>query len=261
MKAGTAIKIGAGAGIAAGIGLIGYGAYTVITGGVQAPACTTLQNELKQVMAKQFAIYNQVASSQNGTFTQGQQSAINTYQQEQASLLKQIATTCTVSPAQTLEQYLNKIIVYASWEAMAILAAVGIYFGISMIRWISRRIGSSSSDPGTAPESVDDAAPASSMEIGKVNMDIGTGRVIQNASDGTITPSEASRALTNLTETDAVGVDSGAISDFYRALAQTFASEETDLIALFEGQAEIYSEIATLDAEETSLAADEIAAL
>ena len=170
ITAGTATKIGLGVGIA---GALGFGAYEIVKAFVspQGAGCSQLQSELASVIKQQFDIYNNSVTYHAGTMTATQQGQIVTLQKEQASLIAQIGKQCTPPAGQTLQEYLNKVIAFAGWTAIALIAFGGVVLTARMYSWLRGKWGGGNTDPSSPPTSVEDASPPSDFTPTSVNMD------------------------------------------------------------------------------------------
>ena len=258
VRAGTAIKIGLGLGIA---GAAGFAAYELITAFTtsQGPGCSQLQSELASVIKQQFDIYNNSVTYHGGTMTATQQGQIVALQKEQASLVAQIGKQCTPPAGQTLQEYLNKVIAYAGWTAIALIALGGVILSARMISWLVSKWGGGKTDPSSPPTSVEDASPPSDFTPTSVNMDFASGQTINNVDQNIITPEQGANTLSEVQSTDPLAVNATELSDAITAIADTEAVDFASLFDFLDAYAADMAAVETTDALVVSDAVDIIA--
>lgn len=218
--------VAVGAAVVGGLVIAGAVVWTVVqavTGNAQPPACTALQNQLTQLQAQEFSIYRQ-ASAQGGTFTAAQAAEVQSLQSQISATINQMSQVCIAPPGATLEQWINKAIVFAGWAALAILGIVAVGVSALVIRWFYRRWGGSSSNAEAPPRSVDDVSVSPEFNQATMGTDTANGSLAGNVAEGKVSTSDASSIATNLSASDpAIGV-AGTISAFF-ANAASAASE------------------------------------
>lgn len=257
ITAGTATKIGLGVGIA---GALGFGAYEIVKAFVspQGAGCSQLQSELASVIKQQFDIYNNAVTYHAGTMTATQQSQIATLQKEQASLIAQIGKQCTPPAGQTLQEYLNKVIAYAGWVAIALITLSGVVISARMISWLTKRWGGGKSNPDAPPTSVDDATPPPDFDPATMNMDYATGQTINNVDQSVITPEQGTDTLNEIQSTDPMAANSVEISNAVETIAETEAADYAELFDFLDAYA---IDIAAVDEDDAEIVSDAIDAL
>ena len=260
VRAGTAIKIGLGLGIA---GAASFAAYELITAFTtsQGPGCSQLQSELASVIKQQFDIYNNSVTYHGGTMTATQQGQIVALQKEQASLVAQIGKQCTPPAGQTLQEYLNKVIAFAAWTAIALIAFGGVVFVARMYSWLRGKWGGGKTDPSSPPTSVEDASPPSDFTPTSVNMDFASGQTINNVDQNIITPEQGANTLSEVQSTDPLAVNATELSDAITAIADTEAVDFASLFDFLDAYAADMAAVETTDALVVSDAGDVIAAV
>lgn len=217
---GTKVAIALGVGSVAAFAI--YELYQ--TTQYQGAGCTELQKELASVIAQQFTIYNNAVTYHQGTMTASQQSQITTLQKEQTSLVNQIGKDCNAPVGTTLTEYLDKVITYASWVAIALIAFAGIVLTARALSFLRSRWGGSVSNPGNPPTSPDDSGPPSGFQAPSVNMDYAGAQTVQNVNSGVITPEQGTNTLSEIADTDPVAVNSTVLSDYAATLAEADAA-------------------------------------
>ena len=258
VKENSAVKVGLGLGIA---GAIGFAAYEIVTAFTtsQGPGCSQLQSELASVIKQQFDIYNNAVTYHAGTMTATQQGQIVALQKEQASLIAQIGKQCTPPAGQTLQEYLNKVIAFAGWTAIALIAFGGVVLTARMYSWLRGKWGGGNTDPSSPPTSVEDASPPSDFTPTSVNMDFASGQAINNVDQGIITPEQGANTLSEVQSTDPLAVNATELSDAITTIADTEAIDFASLFDFMDLYAADMAAVEVTDAEIVSDAVDIIA--
>lgn len=247
-EASTGVKVAVVVAVAGGVSFLAYELYQAFTS-ASGPGCSTLQSELTSVIKQQFSIYENAVTYHGGTMTATQQGQIKTLQQQQATLTNEIAKNCTPPAGQTLNKYLNQIIAFAGWTAIALIAIGGVVITARMTKWLISRWGGGSSDPSSPPTSVLDADPPDTFQPTTMNMDYAGGQVINNVQNEVITPEQGANVMPEIADTDAVAVNATTISDFYTTLATADAAISAEFADIMDAYSEAFADAVTLDSE------------
>jgi hypothetical protein len=250
-KHGKTLIIGTAAAVT--VGAVVFFVAEVLDPNLTNTACSTLQNQLVNLYADIGAINKQ--AGQAGAFTSAQTAQINSLQSQVNGVLANITSTCTPSPGQTMDEFLQTVAGYAAVAAAVFLGlievGITIIVGVLAYKFLNRFVFSKS-NPNNLPKSLEDTQVADDFNVGSVGDLLGQASVMDSYAKGNITIEQATQQLQTLGADDPTIGQAYAYSSYFAELAGN--ATDADVAEALTNLATAYDQMASGDAEQVSQA-------